>query len=120
MRDSILPVTLIAFGAVWLFFNLDWVPNFDWVIVLVLAGSGIGILAVEGITRKSIVGGPLLITMGVAWFLHFYYYVQWRYLAPCLIIVLGALLLAARAPGLPERRGASLTARPGNLPPDAP
>ena len=44
MRDSVLPVTLIAGGAVWLLFNLDWVPSFDWVVTLVLIASGAAIL----------------------------------------------------------------------------
>ena len=104
MRDSVLPVTLIAAGVVWLLFNLNWVPSFDWVITLVLIGAGVGILLLEGITRKSIVGGPLLIALGIVWFLHFYYYVYWRYLAPSVVIILGALLLAARAPGIAESR----------------
>lgn len=104
-RDSALPVTLIAVGAVWLLFNLHWVPSFDWVVTLVLVAAGIGILLLEGLNRKSVVGGPLLIALGTAWWLHFYYYVQWSYLAPSLVILTGALMLAARLPNLPARRG---------------
>ena len=104
MRNSILPVTLIAAGAVWLLFNLDWIPSFNWLITLILIGSGVGILVIEGINKKSIVGGPLLITLGVAWLLHFQYWIQWRFLAPAICIVAGLLMLVARANAIPEAR----------------
>ena len=104
MRDSVLLISLIAAGAVWLLFNLNWIPSFDWVVTLVLVGSGIAILLLEGITKKSIVGGPLLVALGVTWFLHFRIDVQWRFLAPSLFIVTGALMLASRSSSIPESR----------------
>ena len=104
MRDSVFPITLIAAGAIWLLFNLDWVPSFDWVVTLVLIGSGVAILILEGVTKKSVVGGPLLIALGVTWLLHFHFGVHWRFLAPCLFIVTGALLLVARMAAVPEIR----------------
>ena len=104
MRDSIFPITLVAAGVIWLLFNLDWIPSFDWVVTLILIGSGIGILLIEGITKKSIVGGPLLIAIGLAWLLHFHTGVRWRYLAPGLCIIAGLLMLLARADAVPELR----------------
>ena len=105
MRDSIFPITLVAAGAVWLLFNLDWIPSFDWLVTLILIGSGVGILLIEGVTKKSIVGGPLLIAIGVTWLLHFYVGVRWRFLAPSLCIIAGILMLIARADSIPEMRG---------------
>ncbi|MEO8137219.1 MAG: hypothetical protein ABI831_24965 [Betaproteobacteria bacterium] len=99
-----LPVTLIAGGLIWLLFNLEWIPSFDWVITLVLAGAGVAILALEGITKKSVIGGPLLIALGVIWLLHFHFGVRWRFLAPGLAIVAGLLMLLARMPAIPEAR----------------
>jgi hypothetical protein len=109
MRDAVLPITLIAAGAIWLLFNLDWVPSFDWVVTLVLIGAGIAILVLEGITKKSVVGGPLLIAMGVTWFLHFQFGVRWHFLAPSLFIVTGTLMLGSRMASIPEvrKRGSS-------------
>ena len=104
MRDSILPVTLIAAGAIWLLYNLDWIPSFDWVVTLVLVGSGIAILVLEGLTKKSVIGGPLLIALGAAWLLHFHFGVRWRILAPSLFIVTGGLMLVARLAIVPESR----------------
>ena|SRR5258708_7922727 len=104
MRDSIFPITLVAAGAVWLLFNLDWIPSFDWLVTFILIGSGIGILLIEGVTKKSIVGGPLLIAIGITWLLHFYVGVRWRFLGPSLCIVAGLLMLVARADAIPETR----------------
>ena len=108
MRDSIFPITLVAAGAVWLLFNLDWIPSFDWLATLILIGSGIGIMAIEGINKKSIVGGPLLIAIGLAWLLHFYAGVRWRSLGPGLCIVAGLLMLIARADAIPDGRAPKL------------
>jgi hypothetical protein len=102
MRDATLPVTLVALGVIWLLFNLDWIPSFDWLVTLILVGSGIGILLIEGINKKSIVGGPLLIAIGLAWLLHFYAGVRWRFLGPGLCIVAGLLMLFARVDAIPE------------------
>jgi hypothetical protein len=104
LRDSIVPIALIAAGAVWLLFNLDWIPSFNWVVTLILIGSGAGILVIEGTNKKSIVGGSLLIALGIAWFLHFHYYVQWRFLAPAVCIVAGILMLVARTSAIPDTR----------------
>jgi hypothetical protein len=96
MRDSVFPVALIAAGAVWLLFNLDWVPGFDWVVTLILIGSGVAIVILEGVTKKSLVGGPLLIALGATWFLHFHFGVRRRFLAPSLFIAAGMPMLLAR------------------------
>lgn len=104
MRDVVLPITLIVAGLIWLLFNLEWIPSFDWVITLILVGAGIAILALEGLTKKSVVGGPLLIAVGLTWLLHFHYGIRWRFLAPALSIVAGALMLVARSASIPETR----------------
>ena len=104
MRDAVLPITLIAAGVIWLLFNLDWIPSFDWMVTLVLLGSGTAILVLEGITKKSVVGGALLIALGAAWLLHFQFGARWRILVPVLFIVAGALMLLARLAIVPEAR----------------
>jgi hypothetical protein len=108
MRDATLPITLVALGVVWLLFNLDWIPSFDWLVTLILVGSGVGIMAIEGINKKSIVGGPLLIAVGLAWLLHFYVGVRWRFLGPGLCIVAGVLMLIARSDAVPDGRAPKL------------
>ena len=101
-RDATLPIILLALGVVWLLFNLDWIPSFDWLVTAILVVSGLGILLIEGVNKKSIVGGPLLVAIGVAWLLHFHFDVRWRFLAPGLCIVAGVLMLIARIAAIPE------------------
>ena len=104
LRDATLPITLVVLGIVWLLFNLDWIPSFDWLVTLILIGSGVGILVIEGINKKSIVGGPMLIAIGLAWLLHFHFGVRWRFLGPGLCIAAGLLMLIARADAIPDGR----------------
>jgi len=101
MRDTVLPITLIAAGVSWLLYNVDWIPSFDWVATLVLVGSGVALLAFEGVHKRSIIGGPLLIAIGIAWFLHFHFGYRWRHLGPGLCIVAGILMLIARSDAVP-------------------
>jgi hypothetical protein len=84
VRNAVLPVTLIAAGVIWLLYNLDWIPSFDWVATLILVGAGVALLALEGVHKKSIVGGPLLIAAGVAWLLHFHFGFRGGLRAPAL------------------------------------
>lgn len=118
-HDATLAIALIAAGTLWLLYSLGWVPDVRWVAGWTLIGSGVLILFFDGITRKSVVGGPLLIILGLLWFAH----LEWRspasVLAPIAMIALGLLLLFARLPFIPEARarrdaeGASPPSEPG-------
>jgi hypothetical protein len=105
MRDAALPVTLIVVGALWLTWYLGWFPDVDWIIAAGLVGGGVAVLVFDGVTKSSIVVGPLLIVAGLAWTLHDRYRVSWSFLTPVLLIVAGALMLLARHPRIPLRRG---------------
>ena len=105
MRDAALPVTLIVVGALWLIWYLGWFPDVDWIIAAGLVGGGVAVLVFDGVTKSSIVVGPLLIVAGLAWTLHDRYRVSWSFLTPVLLIVAGALMLLARHPRIPLRRG---------------
>jgi hypothetical protein len=105
MRDAALPVTLIVVGALWLTWYLGWFPDVDWIIAAGLIGGGVAVLVFDGVTKSSIVVGPLLIVAGLAWTLHDRYRVSWSFLTPVLLIVAGALMLLARHPRIPLRRG---------------
>jgi len=65
------------------------------------------VLVLDGINKNSIVVGPFLIAIGIAWLLHDRYDTQWRFIVPVMLVVLGTLMLIARSPRVPERRSAA-------------
>ena len=117
MRDAGLPVTLIVVGLVWLAWHFGWFPNVDWIIAGALIAGGIAVLVLDGITRHSVVIGPFLIGVGIAWILHEFYRVHWTVLVPSLLVWLGVLMLASRHPSLPDKR---IKARAPEPPPGPP
>lgn len=104
MRDAGLPVTLIVVGLAWLAWRFGWFPDVDWVIAVALVAGGIAVLVFDGITKSSIVIGPFLIGVGVAWAIHERYRIGWGVLIPVLLVWLGVLMLVARQPRFPDKR----------------
>ena len=105
MRDAGIPVTLIVVGVLWLVWYFGWFPDVDWIIAAGLAAGGVAVLLFDGVTKSSVVIGPFMIASGLAWALHDRYRVSWSVLIPALLILLGALMLVARSPRIPVRRG---------------
>jgi len=105
MRDAGLPVTLIVVGLVWLAWQFRLFPDIDWVIAAGLVAGGIAVMIFDGVTKSSVVIGPFLMATGAAWALHELQRVEWKFLIPGLLVVLGTLMLVARRPGIPERKG---------------
>jgi hypothetical protein len=102
MKDAALPVVLILLGATWLLHTLHWLPDVHWLWVIGLAGAGVAILLLDGITKSSIVAGPLLILAGLMPFLRQQYGLGWNIEIPVMLIAAGMLMLVARAPAIPE------------------
>jgi hypothetical protein len=70
MRNAGLPVTLIVVGCAWPLWYFRLFPDIDWIIAAGLVLGGIAVFFLDGMTKKSIVSGPLLIAGGIAWALH--------------------------------------------------
>jgi hypothetical protein len=104
MRDAGLPITLIVVGSAWLLWYYRLFPDIDWIIAAGLVLGGIAILFMDGITKNSVVTGPILIASGIAWALHDRWHVTWFVLLPTLLVLLGLLMLIARRDNIPERR----------------
>ncbi|WP_292934481.1 hypothetical protein [Noviherbaspirillum sp.] len=104
MKDSIWPVTLIVLGLTWLLNSLDWLPDVHWLWILGLAGAGVAILVLDGVTKSSIVAGPMLILAGLLSFFRLYHGLSWRFIIPIMLIAAGTFMLAARSPSIPESR----------------
>lgn len=105
MRNAATPVTLIIIGILGLIWYFGWLPDFDSITALALVLGGVAILVMDGITKNSVVLGPTLIAVGIAWWLHDQYRMRWTLLVSALLIVIGLLMLVARHPRIPERRG---------------
>jgi hypothetical protein len=104
MKDGALPIVLVVLGAAWLLHSLDWLPEVRWIWILGLAGAGLAILMLDGVTKSSVVAGPLLISAGLLSFFHQYYGLGWRFIIPVMLIAAGTLMLVAHSPSIPESR----------------
>ena len=104
MRNAGLPITLIVVGSAWLLWYFRLFPDIDWIIAVGLVLGGSAVLYLDGMTKNSIVAGPILIASGIAWALHDRWRVTWFVLMPMLLVLLGVLMLIARRPNIPERR----------------
>jgi CHASE2 domain-containing sensor protein len=104
MRDAGLPITLIVIGSAWLLWYFRLFPDIDWIIAVGLVLGGIAVLYLDGMTKNSIVAGPILIATGIAWALHDRWRVTWFVLMPMLLVLLGVLMLIARRANIPEQR----------------
>ena len=105
MRNTATPVTLIIIGVLGLVWYFGWLPDFDSITAIALIAGGVAILVMDGITKNSVVLGPSLIAVGIAWWLHDHYRMRWTLLVSALLIVIGGLMLLARRPEIPEKRG---------------
>ncbi len=105
MRNLSLPIILILGGMAWLAHNMGYLPDLRSLGALILVIAGVAVLALEGITRNSVISGPMLIAGGLAWMAREKDLVDWRILAPALVIVLGICILISRLPGIPNSRG---------------
>ncbi len=104
MKDASIPVTLIAVGLGWLLWELRLFPDVDWIISLGFIAAGIAVMVIDGINKNSVVIGPFLIAIGIAWLVHDRYGTHWRFIIPVMLVLLGALMLVARSEKVPERR----------------
>lgn len=104
MRDAGLPITLIVLGLVGIAWYFRLFPDLDWVIAIALVAGGVAVMLFDGITKSSIVIGPFLIATGIAWWAHEFRDISWRVLIPALLVLLGALMLVARRPNIPDKR----------------
>jgi len=109
VKDASLPITLIVIGVIGLVWYFRWLPDIDWVISLGFILGGIAVLAIDRINKSSVVTGPFLIAVGIAWWLRDQYRVSWNLVIPSLLVILGVLMLIARNPRIPDKRSKTTT-----------
>lgn len=110
-KDAAVPILLIAVGGLWLLWSLGWFPDLRTIAGWTLIAAGVLVMAIDGITRKSVVAGPFLIALGLFWFAHLEWRLSLHTLAPAGLIVLGVLMLVSRLPMIPDRRNREGEAR---------
>src|SRR5438093_1777615 len=94
MRNAGLPITLIVVGSAWLLWYFRLFPDIDWIIAVGLVLGGIAIWYLDGMTKNSIVAGPILIATGITWALHDRWHVTWFVLLPTLLVCSGCSCLS--------------------------
>ena len=104
MRDATLPVVLIAGGLAMLGWNYGFLPNWNTLVAIALVGAGVAIMLLDGVTKQSIVAGPVLIAMGLSWYGYFDLGWRSRLIIPLLMIFAGLMMLAARFAPLPASK----------------
>lgn len=104
MKGAGLPIVLIVLGGGWLLHSLHWLPDVQLVWILGLVAAGIAVLLLDGVTKSSVVAGPMLILAGVLAFLREYHNLGWRFIVPIMLICWGVTMLVARLPSIPLSR----------------
>lgn len=104
MRGAGLPIVLIVLGGSWLLHSLHWLPDVQWLWIFGLAGAGVAILLLDGLTKSSVVSGPLLILAGLLSFLRVYHNLGWHFIIPVMLVGWGLVMLIARSSSIPESR----------------
>ena len=99
-RKLTVPILILTVGAAWLMNTLSVVPNLDWVWTLGLAVCGILSLTIGGITKATLVLGPLLLAASVLSILHQTGRLHENHSIPILVILLGGLLLMVQLTNL--------------------
>jgi hypothetical protein len=104
MRDATLPVVLIAGGLAMLGWNYGWIPDWNTLVAIALVVAGVAIMMLDGLTKKSLVAGPVLIAMGIGWYGYFDLGWRSRLIIPVLMIFAGLMMLVARFAPLPDSK----------------
>lgn len=104
LRDATFPITLIVGGFALLAWNFGWIPDWNALIALAFAFAGAAVLVFDGLTKKSIVTGPVLIALGLAWYGYFELGWRSRLILPLLMIFAGFMMLIARFAPLAESK----------------
>jgi hypothetical protein len=96
IRDATIPILLIVGGIALLAWNFGWIPDWNTLIALAFVLAGIAIMVFDGITKKSLVAGPILIAVGLGWYGYFELGWRSRLVVPILMIFAGFMMLIAR------------------------
>jgi hypothetical protein len=104
IRDATIPILLIVGGLALLAWNFGWIPDWNTLIAIAFILAGIAVLVFDGITKKSLVTGPILIALGIGWYGYFDLGWRSRLVIPVLMIFAGFMMLIARFAPISETK----------------
>ncbi|OWY38769.1 hypothetical protein CEK28_11810 [Xenophilus sp. AP218F] len=104
MKRSVLtPIVLICLGAVWFLKSTGLLPNTTTLLALLLIAAGVLLFISDGFNKSTLVSSPMLVYSGIAVYLNDTLLIRISHLASFGMMLLGALMLLARLPRVPER-----------------
>ncbi|MGL4231319.1 MAG: hypothetical protein ACRDAM_14075 [Casimicrobium sp.] len=117
LRDATFPILLIVGGLALLAWNLGWIPEWNTLVAVAFILAGIAVLVFDGVTKKSVVAGPVLIAAGIGWYGYFELAWRSRLVIPLLMIFAGFMMLIARfAPIAETKESGALAPREKDTP----
>lgn len=93
---------------------MGWLVDWRMLGAAALALAGVLVFALEGLTRSSVVNGPMLIFGGAGWYAYQERIFNWNLILPAGLIVLGLCLVVSRVSNLPNRRRSAEDRRTAN------
>ncbi len=104
LRDATFPILLIVGGFALLAWNFGWIPDWNTLVAIAFVLAGIAVLLFDGLTKKSLVAGPILIAAGIAWYGYFDLHWRSRIVIPVFMIFSGFMMLIARFAPIAETK----------------
>lgn len=102
--SSFFPIFLIITGATWLSHHMDLLPDTAIMVANAFGMAGILVLFFDGINKRSIVLGPLLMYIGAAIYMVHNHFCDKSIAIALGMMVWGLLMLIARSNVIPNKR----------------
>ncbi len=100
-KDIVVPIPIVAVGVGWPLNALHAIPDVNWIWTIGLAAIGLLTLIGGGLNKVSVVIGPWFIVASVLSVLRQTGQLSENVEVPCLVILLGVLLLVSHLSNLP-------------------
>ncbi len=113
-QHSLLPLSLIIIGGLWLLNWLDMLPKGENIISIILFILGSSILIIGKINKKTVVMAPMLIYLSVAIYANYHYAIDPTPLLAVGMIIAGCLMLLAQSNLIPPKSSRSFPHPPQN------
>lgn len=97
------PLILILLGSLWFLHSTALLPDSHTVLALLLTGTGIALLFIDGFNKSTLVSCPLLVYAGAAVWLYHETILRLSHVLSLGMVLAGLLLLIARSHHIPEK-----------------